>query len=68
MEVLCQEDGGDPLCLCIHADHIHYQIILLFKALQIKVEDMEWAEKAHIGWEGFFAHLQMLHLLQPSGE
>ena len=46
LEVLCQEDGGDPLHLRIHADHICYQMILLFGVLQTEVEDMEWAEES----------------------
>ena len=46
LEVLRQEDGGDPLRLRIHADHICYQMIPLFGVLQTEVEDMEWAEES----------------------
>lgn len=44
-EVLRQEDGGDPLRLQIHADHIHSQMIPLFEALQHEVGDLYWAEE-----------------------
>jgi len=33
LDVLWQEDGGDPLCLQIHADHIHSWMIPLFEVL-----------------------------------
>ncbi|KAI9452629.1 hypothetical protein HD554DRAFT_2332114 [Boletus coccyginus] len=46
LEVLRQEDSGDPLRLRIHADHIRYQMIPLFGVLQTEVEDMEWAEES----------------------
>ena len=45
LEVLRQEDSGDPLRLHIHADHICYQMILLFGVLQTEV-NMEWAQKS----------------------
>ncbi|KAG9310489.1 hypothetical protein JVU11DRAFT_9633 [Chiua virens] len=48
LEVLRQEDGGDPLRLRIHADHIHFQMIPLFGVLQTEVGDTDWAgESAH---------------------
>jgi len=48
LEVLQQEDGGNPLLLRTHTDYIHSQMIPLFEVLQYEVEDPHWAvESTH---------------------